>query len=165
MSKKAVSKQDSKKNQKEDPIVSELKKIFNESLLSVSKIEFVKEEEEDAKKEIKIPKTEEQIIAIINDLVDEKVAKLMGNYKSQKVKILPLSGLWQSCYDQKYELMDAITNPKSSKILFDKGFIKGLIAAQVLKMMSIDKLKRYILSIILVGSVSRGTIVGTAMLT
>ncbi len=156
MPKKAISKQDAKKDSKEEPIVSELKKIFNESLLSVSRVEFVKEEEDD-KKEISIPKTEEQTIAVINDLVDEKIAKLMDNYKSQKVKILPLSGLWQSCYDQKYELMEAITNPKSTKILFDKGFVKGLIAAQVLKMMSLEKLKRYILSIILVGSVSRGT--------
>ena len=110
MPKKAVSKKDAK----EEPIVSELKKIFGESLLSVSRVEFVKEDDNEGKKEINIPKTEEQVISVINDLVDEKIAKLMENYKSQKVKILPLSGLWQSCYDQKYDLMDAITNPKSS---------------------------------------------------
>ncbi|MFA5333020.1 MAG: nucleotidyltransferase domain-containing protein [Candidatus Nanoarchaeia archaeon] len=155
MAKKQVSKKDSK----EDPLVSELKSIFNENLISVSKVEFVKdaEEGEEKSKEISLPKTEEQIIAVINDLADEKVSKIMENYKGTKAKILPLSGLWQSCYDQKYELMSAITNPQSSKTLYDKGFIKGLTAAQVLKSMALEKLKRYILSIILVGSVSRGT--------
>ncbi|MDD5053975.1 MAG: nucleotidyltransferase domain-containing protein [Candidatus Nanoarchaeia archaeon] len=156
MAKKRVSKKTAEK--KQDPIVSELLSIFNESLISVSKVEFVKEEEEEGeKKDLPLPKTEEQIIAVVNDLADEKAAKLMENYKSAKAKLLPLSGLWQSCYDQKYELMGALTNPQSSKILYDKGFIKGLTAAQVLKTMSLGKLKRYILSIILVGSVSRGT--------
>ncbi|MFA5302935.1 MAG: nucleotidyltransferase domain-containing protein [Candidatus Nanoarchaeia archaeon] len=151
-------KQVSKKDNKEDPIVSELKSIFNENLISVSKVEFVKDaEESEEKKDISLPKTEEQIIAVINDLADEKVSKIMENYKGTKAKILPLSGLWQSCYDQKFELMSAITNPQSSKTLYDKGFIKGLTAAQVLKSMALEKLKRYILSIILVGSVSRGT--------
>jgi uncharacterized protein (UPF0332 family)/predicted nucleotidyltransferase len=155
MAKKQVSKKDSK----EDPLVSELKSIFADSLISVSKVEFVKEaeESEEKSKDLNLPKTEEQIIAVINDLADEKVAKIIENYKGSKVKILPLSGLWQSCYDQKYELMSAITNPQSSKVLYDKGFVKGLTAAQVLKSMALDKLKRYILSIILVGSVSRGT--------
>ncbi|MFA5743252.1 MAG: nucleotidyltransferase domain-containing protein [Candidatus Nanoarchaeia archaeon] len=151
-------KQVSKKDNKEDPIVSELKSIFNENLISVSKVEFVKDaEESEEKKDISLPKTEEQIIAVINDLADEKVSKIMENYKGTKAKILPLSRLWQSCYDQKFELMSAITNPQSSKTLYDKGFIKGLTAAQVLKSMALEKLKRYILSIILVGSVSRGT--------
>jgi len=156
MAKKQVSK---KESNKEDPLVSELKSIFNENLISVSKVEFVKEEEEEKEKskEMNLPKTEEQIIAVVNDLVDEKVVKLMENYKGTKAKILPLSGLWQSCYDQKYELMAAITNPQSSKVLFDKGFVKSLTAAQVLKSMALEKLKRYILSIILVGSTSRGT--------
>lgn len=152
-----VKKQISKKEEKEDPIVSELKSIFKDNLISVSKVEFVKDEEGEEKKDISLPKTEEQIIAVINDLADEKVPKLMENYKGTKAKILPLSGLWQSCYDQKMELMSAITNPQSSKTLYDKGFIKGLTAAQVLKTMALEKLKRYILSIILVGSVSRGT--------
>jgi uncharacterized protein (UPF0332 family)/predicted nucleotidyltransferase len=152
-----VKKQVSKKNNKEDPLVSELKSIFKDNLISVSKVEFVKDEEGDKTKGISIPKTEEQIIAVINDLADKKVSKLLENYKGKKVKILPLSGLWQSCYDQKYDLMSAITNPQSSKTLYDKGFIKGLTAAQVLKSMALEKLKRYILSIILVGSVSRGT--------
>ncbi|MDD4354252.1 MAG: nucleotidyltransferase domain-containing protein, partial [Candidatus Nanoarchaeia archaeon] len=154
MAKKIVSKNDVK----EDPLVSELKSIFNENLVSVSKVEFVKEQDDEQKgKDLALPKTEEQIIAVINDLVDEKVSKIMENYKGTKAKILPLSGLWQSCYDQKFELMSAITNPQSSKTLYDKGFIKSLTAAQVLKSMALEKLKRYILSIILVGSTSRGT--------
>ncbi|MBN1923946.1 MAG: nucleotidyltransferase domain-containing protein [Nanoarchaeota archaeon] len=151
---------DSKAPKKEDPLVKELKDIFKDSLISVCKVEFTKEEEEGAEPkegELAIPKTEEEIIAIINDLIDEKSVKLMENYKGKKARILPLSGLWQSCYDQKYELIRALSNPKTNKIMYDKGFIKGLVAAELLRNMCLQKLKRYILSMILVGSVSRGT--------
>jgi len=154
----AKSKKAKKQEKNEDPLVADLKKIFGEFLLSVCKVEFTKEPEEgEEAKELSVPQTEEEIVGIVNDLVDEKAEKLMKNYKGKKVRILPLGGLWQSCYDQKYDLIRTLSNPQRRNILYDKGFIKSLTAAEMLRQVSLGKLKRYILSIILVGSVSRGT--------
>ncbi len=147
---------DSKKRT-EDPVVKELKGVFGEFLLSVCKVEFTEESPE-----LEIPKTEEMVVAIVNDLRDKKAEKLIANYKNNKIKLLPLSGLWQSCYDKKYELLEALTNPKSTQIMYDKGLIRGLTAAQQLKRMAISKLKRYIMTLILFGSVSRGTMTETS---
>ncbi|VVB76528.1 Uncharacterised protein [Candidatus Tiddalikarchaeum anstoanum] len=160
--------ENSKKQQKnvqetpEDKFVKELKDVFKEDLLSVCNVEFTVEEEDkkqEAGKELTIPKTEQETIAIVNDLVNEKIIDLIKNYKGKKARILPLSGLWQSCYDRKYELLQAIV---TSKVLFDKGLVRGLAAAEKLKMMTLDKLKRYIVTLILVGSVSRGTMTETS---
>ncbi|PIU62897.1 hypothetical protein COS83_01595, partial [archaeon CG07_land_8_20_14_0_80_38_8] len=102
----AKSKKAKKQEKNEDPLVADLKKIFGEFLLSVCKVEFTKEPEEgEEAKELSVPQTEEEIVGIVNDLVDEKAEKLMKNYKGKKVRILPLGGLWQSCYDQKYDLI------------------------------------------------------------
>ncbi len=145
--------EESKKLIKKDKkLVKSLQDVFEDFLLSVCRVEFTKKPGK--KEDLEVPETEQEVIAVVNDLVSDKAKKLLKNYKGKKARILPLSGLWQSCYDRKYELLRALV---TSEVLFDKGLIKGLAAAEQLKMLSLNKLKRYIVSVILFGSVARGT--------
>lgn len=152
MATKKITKKDVKK-QKQNPIVKDLLKIFDKYLLSVCELEFSSEKTDI--KDLKVPKVEKELLAIVNDKLDEKSKKLISNYKG-KVKILPLSGLWQSCYDQKYDLIRSISNPKTNKLLYDRNFVKSLMASEILRTLVLQKLNKYIITMILVGSVSRG---------
>ncbi len=126
------------KNDKILKIVADLKKNLKNELLSVVTITV---------------KDEKNNIAIVNDLVDkEKVVKALKPFE-KKINVLLLSSLWQAFYDGKLSLIATIL---SGKIHYDNGFIKAMKAAETLKLAVIKKFERYIMSVILFGSLSRG---------
>jgi len=97
-------------------------------------------------------------LAIINDLGDrEEVAKLLKPFATEEIAkvmgILPLSGLWQALRDGKYPLLTTII---TSELIYDSGFIKSMQACVGLKIAIEKKFERYIMSVILFGSLARG---------
>ncbi|MFA5406018.1 MAG: nucleotidyltransferase domain-containing protein [Candidatus Nanoarchaeia archaeon] len=127
--------------QKGDKLLEDLKKALKNDLLAYVTLEVKKE---DAKKEKLI---------IINDLIDkEKITKAVKPFAKQ-ISILPLSGLWQALYDGKLSLLTTII---TSEIHYDNGFIKSMKAAETLKLAVIKKFERYIMSVVLFGSLAQG---------
>ncbi len=125
---------------KDSKIVTELKKSLKDYLLAVVTLQVKKEGKKDS-------------LAIVNDLVDkDKVVKLLKPFNN-KISILPLSGLWQAIYDGKLSLLTALI---TGEILYDNGFVKSMKAAETLKLAVIKKFERYIMSVILMGSVAQG---------
>ena len=125
---------------KNSQIIADLKKALKNNLLAVVTLQVQKE----GKKES---------LAIVNDLVEkEKVTKALRPF-AKKISILPLSGLWQAIYDGKLSLLTTII---TGKILYDNGFVKAMKAAETLKLAVIKKFERYIMSVILMGSVAQG---------
>jgi len=124
-----------------EKIIQDLKKALKKDLLAVVTLKVKKEGGKQEK------------LAIINDLVDkDKVTKALKPF-AKKISILPLSGLWQAMYDGKVSLMATII---TGDIHYDNGFIKSMRAAETLKLAVIKKFERYIMSVILFGSLSRG---------
>ncbi len=125
---------------KNSQIIADLKKALKNNLLAVVTLQVQKE----GKKES---------LVIVNDLVEkEKVTKALRPF-AKKISILPLSGLWQAIYDGKLSLLTTII---TGKILYDNGFVKAMKAAETLKLAVIKKFERYIMSVILMGSVAQG---------
>jgi len=73
--------------------------------------------------------------------------------KNIKVDIMLLSELRESCFDGKYEVLEAIGK---SAIVYDKGMLGALKAAEIHKKMALDKFEKYILSYVAAGSLFRG---------
>ena len=92
-------------------------------------------------------------LVIINDIAEpKKMQKLLKPY-AKKISILPLSGLWQALYDKKYSLLATIL---TGEIHYDNGFVKAMKAAEGLKLAVVQKFERYIMNVILFGSLARG---------
>jgi len=69
------------------------------------------------------------------------------------VELLPLSELWQNCYDGKYDLLKLIA---LSAPLHDKGMLSAIKIAEVHKNMVLKKFEKYIVSYVLAGSLVQG---------
>ena len=86
---------------------------------------------------------------LLKDLVD--IAKKIN--EKIIVELLPLSELWQNCYDGKYELLKLIA---LSAPLHDKGMLSAIKIAEVHKNMVLKKFEKYIVSYVLAGSIVQG---------
>ena len=86
---------------------------------------------------------------LLKDLVD--IAKNIN--EKIIVELLPLSELWQNCYDGKYELLKLIA---LSAPLHDKGMLSAIKIAEVHKNMVLKKFEKYIVSYVLAGSIVQG---------
>ncbi len=83
-------------------------------------------------------------------IITEMGQKINKNLKPQ---VFLLSELWQSCLDQKYELVRMIA---MGHIIFDKGTLAAVKIAEIHKSMVMKKFERYIVSYVLAGSVVQG---------
>ena len=75
--------------------------------------------------------------------------------KSIKVDVVLVSELWQSCYDQKMELVDTIS---LGAPIFDRGILAGVKISEVHKRMVIKKFEKYIVSYSIAGAFTKGRI-------
>ncbi len=127
--------------EKQQDIIEELKKTLKNDLLAVVTLKVSQEQDKKEK------------LAIINDMIDkEKVSKELKPFMN-KIQILPLTGLWQAMYDGKMSLLDTII---TGEIHYDNGFLKSMKAATTLRIAVIKKFERYIMSVILFGSLAQG---------
>lgn len=87
----------------------------------------------------------------------KEVIQTFDKLKEKDEKInpipIPLSKVWEDCYDGKYELIKIITE---SKAIYDKGIISSMKLVQKHKNKVVDKFKRYVVSYVLAGSLVRG---------
>jgi len=67
--------------------------------------------------------------------------------------ILPVSELWQGCYDCKYDTLQMIAY---SAPVYDKGMLSALKISEIHKSMVLKKFERYIVSYVLAGSLTQG---------
>lgn len=151
-------KKDVKKNSAKDIISDMQKKLGNYLLAAVSLKMPAMPAQEAESKEAGEQEQKPKPLVIINDLADkEEVAKLLKPFATQEIaetiSILPLSGLWQALKDGKQTLLAAIV---TSEIVYDSGFIKSMQAAEGLTIAVKKKFERYIMSVILFGSLARG---------
>ncbi|MBS3117375.1 hypothetical protein J4430_00640 [Candidatus Woesearchaeota archaeon] len=73
--------------------------------------------------------------------------------KNIKLNLIILSELKEYCFDAKYEILHLIG---TGSILYDKGILGALKAAEIHKEMAIKKFDRYIVSYVAAGSLFRG---------
>lgn len=88
----------------------------------------------------------EKLSTIIQSMakeVDEKLA----------VETLLLTELWQSCYDAKYDYLQAIA---MGMAIYDKGMMAAIKIAEVHKDMVLKKFEKYIVTYVLAGSLVQG---------
>ncbi len=154
----------------------DLKKISKKLIEENEKIKasFLLEKEEN-KEDFELSEEKENVGFIIDDLKlfemkkDRKTEKkdfekekkeVIGTFdklKEEEKEInpipIPLSKVWEDCYDGKYELVKVITE---SEIIYDKGIISSLKVVQQHKNKVINKFKRYVVSYVLAGSLVRG---------
>jgi len=86
---------------------------------------------------------------LLKDLID--IAKNIN--EKIIVELLPLSELWQNCYDGKYDLLKLMA---LSAPLHDKGMLSAIKIAEVHKNMVLKKFEKYIVSYVLAGSLVQG---------
>jgi uncharacterized protein (UPF0332 family)/predicted nucleotidyltransferase len=67
--------------------------------------------------------------------------------------LLPLSEVWQDCYDCKYETLQMIAY---SAPVYDKGMLSALKISEIHKSMVLKKFEKYIVSYVLAGSLTQG---------
>lgn len=131
--------------------------------------ELVKQHEnrELSKKEIEDLKSKINVLVLIDDTDSKKMTKDELKSKLSEIindiakKIDPnfavdtviLTELWQSCYDAKYELLQAVA---TSAPVFDKGMLAAIKIAEVHKEMVVKKFEKYIVSYVLAGSLVQG---------
>ncbi len=140
---------------KQGKYLEKLKTTFKDKLLAYLQTKLPLPE----KTPLKEKSGKEKEVAIINDIREkEKVQKLIKPFIenkeiSEKLMVLPLSILWEAIRDGKYSLLISLL---TGKIIYDSGFIKVLKACETLKVALKEKLERYVMSIILMGSIAQG---------
>jgi uncharacterized protein (UPF0332 family)/predicted nucleotidyltransferase len=75
--------------------------------------------------------------------------------KHIKPETVILSELWQFCYDQKLEFIDAVS---LAAPVYDKGIISGIKISEVHKKMVLKKFEKYIVSYCIAGAFTKGRI-------
>jgi predicted nucleotidyltransferase/uncharacterized protein (UPF0332 family) len=83
------------------------------------------------------------IIAAMAKEVDENLA----------VETLLLTELWQSCYDAKYDYLQAIA---MGVAIYDKGMMAAIKISEIHKNMVLKKFEKYIVTYVLAGSLVQG---------
>lgn len=69
------------------------------------------------------------------------------------INLSPVKDLWETCYDGKNEMVDAIA---MSMPLYDNGLLGSLRVANIHKIMCLRKFEDYIVSYVIAGSLVRG---------
>jgi uncharacterized protein (UPF0332 family)/predicted nucleotidyltransferase len=80
-----------------------------------------------------------------------KIAEDIDKHLTPETVII--SELWQSCYDAKYELLEAIA---MSAPVHDNGMLAAIKISEIHKNMVLKKFEKYIVSYVLVGSLVQG---------
>ncbi|MGV8140902.1 MAG: nucleotidyltransferase domain-containing protein [Candidatus Woesearchaeota archaeon] len=88
----------------------------------------------------------EKISTIIQAMAQEVDKKLT-------VETLLLTELWQSCYDAKYDYLQAIA---MGMAIYDKGMMAAIKISEVHKDMVLKKFEKYIVTYVLAGSLVQG---------
>ncbi len=73
--------------------------------------------------------------------------------KDLLVEVIMLSGLWQDCYDGKYDRLQMIA---MSAPVYDTGTLSAVKIAEVHKTMTLKKFEKYIVAYVLAGSIVQG---------
>jgi predicted nucleotidyltransferase/uncharacterized protein (UPF0332 family) len=124
-------------------------------------IEENMEEEEREKFE---KEKKEEVFHVFLIIPDEKVKEIpdltvnaINLVKNEKPKLwlhfLTPQLIWQSCFDAKYEYVEAIA---MSLPIHDTGILGALRVANIHKILTIGKFERYVVSYVLAGSIVRG---------
>lgn len=88
----------------------------------------------------------------LGKIIDSMASEIDKNIKPETVI---LSELWQFCYDQKLEFIDAVS---LSAPVYDKGIISGIKISEVHKKMVLKKFEKYIVSYCIAGAFTKGRI-------
>jgi len=115
------------------------------------------------------PKPEDKVHLLI--LVDDSDSKKMSKFELKDkltailgemakkiddkftVEVMLASEFWQNCYDAKYDMAQLIA---MSAPVFDTGILSAIKLGEIHKSMVIKKFEKYIVSYVLVGSITRG---------
>jgi predicted nucleotidyltransferase len=116
-----------------------------------------------------VNKEDINLLVLVDDSDSEKMSKMelkdklsaiiksmaKETDKSLNVETIILSELWQSCYDQKSDLvkMIAICSP-----IYDKGVLSAVKISEIHKSMVIKKFEKYIVSYTIFGAFTKGRI-------
>ena len=90
----------------------------------------------------------------------EKLSKIASELalevdKSMVVNVILVSEVWQSCYDQKLDLVDMLS---VCAPVYDRGIASGFKIADIHKRMVIKKFEKYIVSYCIAGAFTKGRI-------
>jgi len=88
----------------------------------------------------------EKLSTIIHAMAEEVDKRLA-------VETLLLTELWQSCYDAKYDYLQAIA---TGMAVYDKGMMAAIKISEVHKNMVLKKFEKYIVTYVLAGSLVQG---------
>ncbi|UZE93626.1 MAG: nucleotidyltransferase domain-containing protein [Candidatus Pacearchaeota archaeon] len=117
------------------------------------------EEEEEVEKE-----KDERIIHVVI-IVPEEKSKEVGKIKVEGIRLIQgmkprvwlhiknIKQVWETCFDGKYALIEAIA---MSFPLCDKGILGALRASSIHKTLVLKKFEKYVVSYVLAGSLVRG---------
>ena len=118
-------------------------------------------------KEIPVDKNKIYLLALVDDSdskkmskeeLKEKLSTIMQSMaeeidKRLAIETLLLTELWQSCYDGKYDYLQAIA---MSMPVYDKGMMAAIKIAEVHKTMVLKKFEKYIVCYVMGGSLIQG---------
>lgn len=136
---------------------------FDKYIIGIALLPPEKTEEE------KTDKDKVNMLVLIDDSDSQKMSKeelkeklsvIIGNIakeidKNFEPETVILSELWQSCYDQKPELVQMIAQCAP---IFDKGVLSAVKISEVHKSMVIKKFEKYIVSYVIFGAFVKGRI-------
>ena len=75
--------------------------------------------------------------------------------KTIKVETVLVSELWQSCYDQKLDVVDMVS---LAAPIYDRGILSGVKISEIHKRMVLKKFEKYIVSYCIAGAFTKGRI-------
>ncbi|MFA5796810.1 MAG: nucleotidyltransferase domain-containing protein [Candidatus Woesearchaeota archaeon] len=140
---------------------------FEDYVLGITLLPPPKPELDEAGKEIPVDKNKIYLLILVDDSDSKKMSKEELKEKlsaiitamatevdsNLAVETLLLTELWQSCYDAKYDYLQAIA---MSMPLYDKGMIAAIRISEVHKTMVLKKFEKYIVAYVLAGSIVQG---------
>jgi len=140
---------------------------FSDYVLGMALLPPPKPEVDENGKEIPVDKNKIYLLVLVDDSDSKKMSKeelkdklsaIINNMaqevdKNLAVETLILTELWQSCFDAKYDYLQAIA---MSMPLYDKGMLAAIRIAEVHKTMVLKKFEKYIVAYVLAGSIVQG---------
>jgi len=140
---------------------------FSDYVLGISLLPPPKPETDENGKEIPIDKNKIYLLTLVDDSDSKKMSKeelkeklstiiqSMAKEVDERLAVdtLLLTELWQSCYDAKYDYLQAIA---MGMAIYDKGMMAAIKIAEVHKSMVLKKFEKYIVTYVLAGSLVQG---------
>ena len=140
---------------------------FSDYVLGISLLPPPKPEVGEDGKEILIDKNKIYLLTLVDDSDSKKMSKeelkeklstiiqAMAKEVDERLAVdtLLLTELWQSCYDAKYDYLQAIA---MGMAVYDKGMMAAIKIAEVHKTMVLKKFEKYIVTYVLAGSLVQG---------